>query len=96
MSPRQFRSESEWQALVDKYDNKSIEQSKSEYCRKEGISASSFCKWYKQLSRKSSKFINLPIARTPYQAKHFWVKVFGIKIIRLELDVCNQRRKLDV
>ena len=25
MSPRQFRSESEWQALVDKYDNKSIE-----------------------------------------------------------------------
>jgi len=84
--PIRNRSRSEWQRLVDEYDSSEIYRSKSSYSRKVRISTSCFCKWHKLLSKKSPNFIKVPL-ESRYQPKHFWVKLFGVKLIRLELDV---------
>jgi hypothetical protein len=84
------RSISEWRKLVNEYDKVAGEESKSSYCRKVGVSASSFCKWHHRLSAihtgNTSNFTRVPVTE-PFKPRYFWVKLFGLKLIRLELDV---------
>lgn len=75
-----------WEQLVKDYDTNYSNYSKSRYCREKGLSASSFCKWYLELGKNkttASSFIK--ISKSIKAKKYFYVKLFGIKLIKLEL-----------
>jgi hypothetical protein len=79
------RNRQEWQKLVDEYDNRNG-ISKTKYCQEKGVNSSSFCKWHQLLSPNRGEFIKVKPVEL-YKPQKYWLKLFGIKLLRLELDV---------
>ena len=48
---RKRRSRSEWQAIAERFESSGL--SKSEFCRREGISEASFAQWRRALGSRS-------------------------------------------
>ena len=72
-----------WQSYVKDYDRHHSSKSKSQYCRELGISATTFCKWHNHFHKKDKgSFI-----RVNSSPKYFYVKFFGIRLVKLELSV---------
>ena len=85
--PRRNRSELDWENLVKDYDAHYSNKSKSWYCRERSLSASSFCKWYLKYGNKQSSgnFVKVVVSKPVKIKKHFYVKFFGLRLIKLEL-----------
>ena len=81
MTRRKNKSQLEWKALVMEYQSKYSNQSKTSYCRKKGVSATTFCKWYREFSQESD-FVKVDI-----RPKTGYLKLFGLNLIKIELNV---------
>lgn len=77
---RKILSKSEQERLLSEYSRSGL--SKSAYCESVGISESAFYR-YKKKHQSVGKFVSI---RKPL-VRDFYVKLFGIKLIRLELSV---------
>ena len=56
------RSESEWQKIFRDHRDSGLSQ--EAYCRKHGISKSSYWKWQRKLKKSAEKFIEIPNIET--------------------------------
>ena len=81
MARRKNRSKAEWQSLVEEYQLKYRGKSKSSFCRKKGVSATTFCKWYKEIKPKQD-FIKVDL-----KPKIGYLKLFGLNLVKFELSV---------
>lgn len=78
--PQVWRSEAEWQAIIERYKASGLSQAK--FCRQESISPSSFYKWHKRL-RESEAFIKLPAVIPETKTYQLEVELPGGTIIRI-------------
>lgn len=66
------RSDSDWKAIMDRYDQSG--QTRAAFCRREGLSASTFLLWERKLRQRGRtvEFVDM----TPQQAAGRWVVEF--------------------
>lgn len=75
------RSKSEWRKIVKDYRTNHRDKSRSQYCREQGLSATTFSKWYKQFENlEDAKFVQVPEA----PPRRFYLKFLGLKLLKLE------------
>jgi hypothetical protein len=69
------RSEADWKAILDEYDGSG--QSRAAFCRKRGVSSSTFLLWERKLRRRSrpSEFVEVTPAPAPQLASR-WIVEF--------------------
>ena len=70
---RVVRSDAAWKAILDRYDRSG--QSRAAFCRREGLSSSTFLLWERKLRRRgrAADFVEVPPAP---QASSRWVVEF--------------------
>lgn len=85
MVKRVYRKAADWRALVREYDLKHSRESKTSFCKKRGLSTTTFCKWHKEFS-KEDKFIKVA-SPVEGRVQTGYLKLFGLNLIKVELNV---------